>query len=1158
MAYIEFGHTWWGERWLDALTNIDFENRLPRGKRYARNGSVRSIDIDGPKIAAKVKGREPSPYTITMKLWAFTEEQKQQIIGMVKESPYFLSQMEARQLPRELKSVCEEKGMRLFPENWKELSMSCSCPDWAVPCKHLAAVVYIIANEIDKNPFLVFRLHGLDLLEAVRGGRDDSENVIAGIESFVASGAEEYNYYRENLEHIDYSTVPDLYPAISRLLTEFPLFYLKNDFKEILLQAYGKIGKAVKRYVKNLELQELPPKELYTTCTISIFKGKNRFSGKLVKGKRAARFDSENFTPLVNYLHFLSAGDLSVYPPVVSFLIMVHAFALKLMEKKAIVPDIISIREDTVVIRWIPALFNREMQEIFTTLVDALPKEIVKYGSVPLEHKEQTLFLLSFFLRYYLELFAPVKNSGDDPVTALFFNAGEYSPSRFEERENAKTINLWLGRFFIRPIHYFPVIHVDETAEDIFSFDIRIGDRRADEVPMGFADFMRKDESETLPLLRDLSLLSTYLPTVNQFLREKKAVEVQAENFIETWFTSLSALRTLGVSTVVPKSLGDVFIPHLSLSLRYTQPPGESTVSYTSLAEMLEFDWNIAAGEMFIKPQELFTLKGEYGKYIRYKDRYLEISQKELDSIARRLEKPPALSPLKLLQTGLTGVFEDVPIDAGEEVEKLFRDLFTPEEVAPPENLGAVLRPYQLRGYQWLCHNHRIGLGSIVADDMGLGKTVQVIAFLLRLKTLGTIGAGKQVLIVVPASLMTNWDREIRRFAPDLVPAVYHGSDREVDPAADIIITTYALARRDLDTFTEKRWAVLVLDEAQNIKNASSAQTKAAKKIKADYRIAMTGTPVENRLLDYWSIIDFIMKGYMGSLTAFKEKYAVPIERFRDRPALDRFHQTTSPLILRRLKTDKTVIRDLPEKIVSNRYPQLKKEQALLYQELVDKCDEWLADVEGIGRSGIVFKLMTGLKQICCHPHLYIKRGKKDPEVSGKAEMLLDLLRAVMERNEKALVFTQYAEMGKILKTMIESELETPCLFLYGDTSRKERDGMVDTFQEDPEYKVMVLSIKAGGVGLNLTEANHVIHYDLWWNPAVENQATDRAFRIGQRRDVTVYRLITRGTFEEKINAMLEAKAELADLTVAQGEQWLTKLSSSEIKELISLHGLDS
>ena len=1170
MARIEFGHTWWGKRWLEALSNIDYSNRLPRGKRYARNGSVQSIDIEGPIISAKVKGRRPTPYSVSLKLWTFKKAEKESLLGIVQENPYYLSQLGAHILPPELEQEAEAAGIRLFPKSWKELGMHCSCPDWAVPCKHLAAVVYIIANEIDKNPFLVFGMHGLDLYSAVGGAT--AEEPITGIESFLAPEPEEYNYYRENLEGLDLSAVPDLYPAISQLLTEFPLFYLKNDFKEILLKAYRRSSKETKRHVKNLDLKEEPPKTLYSSCAIKIYKGKYRFTGSLKKGKEEIRFDSEDMSPLIDYLQLLSAGDLAAYPPLLSFFVMLHSFTLKLLEKRAAVPDIVSIQKGSYLIRWIPALFNEETSRVFDTLVEALPKEIVRYGDTPLEHREQVLFLISFFIHHYLRQLEAVKNAEEDPITALFFSGAEYSPKRFEEQENAKTIHLWLGRFFIRPVDYRPVIHIEEISEERFRFEIRVKDRREEEeLPLRFRDFLEKERNETMPLLRDLSLLATYLPAVGDFLRggdkggdrdssealsedsSGAPIEVEGETFLEQWFAALPALRTLGVHTVVPKALREAFIPHISLKMRAPSGASEKVVSYTSLKEMLQFDWNVAAGDRFIDPEELFELQKTYGRFVRYKDMFLELDEKQLESLAKKMEKEPSPSPMQLLKTGLTGTFDGAPVETDGEVEKLFSSLLSPPEVDPPPELRAQLRPYQLRGYRWLYHNYRIGLGSVTADDMGLGKTVQVIALLQQLKNEEVVSPKKPVLITVPASLMTNWRREIERFTPELRSEIYHGSEREVPEGTEVLITTYSLVRRDLEELKKRRWSLAVIDEAQNIKNSSSAQTKAVKSIKADGRIAMTGTPVENRLLDYWSIIDFVMKGYLGSKAAFKEGYAVPIERYRDRETLERFRRLTAPLIMRRLKTDTSIIQDLPEKVTTNRFPALTKEQSVLYQQLVEHSDQWLEGAEGISRSGIVFKLMTGLKQICCHPRLYSKQGPRGAETSGKAAALLELLQKIADSGEKALVFTQFAEMGELLEEMIERHLELPTLFFHGGSSKKAREEMVDLFQNDPDHRFMVLSIKAGGVGLNLTAANHVIHYDLWWNPAVENQATDRAFRIGQRKDVTVYRLITRGTFEEKINSMLEAKSELAELTVSEGEQWLTEMSTGDLKELIEL-----
>lgn len=1168
MARVEYGHTWWGRQWLKALSNIDYENRLPRGKRYARNGSVKSIEVDGPNISAKVQGTRKTPYSVTLTSWRFTEQERSTLVDRVRSNPYYLSQLEARRLPSELESEAHELGIRIFPRSWEDLEMRCSCPDWAVPCKHLAAVVYIIANEIDKNPFLVFEMHGLDLLTMIRGDRSSEEEEIVGIDSMIAEREHEYNYYRSELEHIDLTTIPDLYRSISEVLTESPLFYPKKDFKEMMLAAYRKCARAMKRHIRDLDLREDPPETLYTSCSIRLHRSSNTFSGTLRKGERQIAFDSSNLAPLIEYLQLLSIGDLSAYPPIVSYLIVVHAFAARLAERSAMLPEIISLKKNTYAIRWIPALFNGETKAIFESLVEALPREIVRYGNAVLEHREQVLFLVSFFLRHYLEAFRPAGDLSAEPVPAMFFHSAEYRPARFEERENAKTIQLWLGRFFVRPIHHYPVIHIDEVAgagaagerspEPAFAFEIRVGDRRTpDELPQRFSAFMEKPEQETLPLLRDLSLLATYLETVNDFLRRRGSVQVNADRFVEQWFDALSAFRTLGVHTAVPKALQESFMPRISLKLSATGAKPESVVSYTSLQEMLGFEWRVAVGDTFVSPEELTALRNRYGRFMRYRDMFVEVDEKDLDRIERTLESSPDLGPLDTLKTGLTGRYHDAPVEMDEDIKGVFDALFTPPEIDPPESLRARLRPYQLQGFRWIYHNYRIGLGSVVADDMGLGKTVQLIAFLLQLHEEGVVTGERPALIVVPASLATNWEREIERFAPALRTAIYHGGERSLPGDREIIITTYSLARIDRSVLGGRRYSVRVIDEAQNIKNAASETAKAVKSIKADCSIALTGTPVENRLLDYWSILDFAVKGYMGSKTSFKKEYAVPIERYRDRQALERFRMLVSPLTLRRRKTDRAIIDDLPEKIVTDRYTPLTAEQTALYQELVERADYWLSEEsgDGIERSGVIFKLMTGLKQICCHPTLYLKRGDGSSKPSGKAGALVELVQAVAGRNEKAIVFTQFAELGTLLQSMVEREAGLPCLFLYGANTRAERDEMVDRFQNDPDCRVMILSIKAGGVGLNLTAASHVVHYDLWWNPAVENQATDRAFRIGQRRDVTVYRFITRGTFEERINSMLEQKAELANLTVADGETWLTKMSDREIKDLISLSG---
>ena len=438
-----------------------------------------------------------------------------------------------------------------------------------------------------------------------------------------------------------------------------------------------------------------------------------------------------------------------------------------------------------------------------------------------------------------------------------------------------------------------------------------------------------------------------------------------------------------------------------------------------------------------------------------------------------------------------------------------------------------------------------------MADDMGLGKTIQVISFILKQKETGALK--QPALVVCPTTLLGNWVKEIKNFAPILKTSVYHGIDRELDTKADIIITTYAILRIDIEKIKKQKWSMLIIDEAQNIKNPDTSQTQAVKQIKADTKIAMTGTPVENKLTELWSIFDFINRGYLGTIRDFQKGYAIPIEKFKQTNRAEKLRLAISPFILRRLKTDKSIISDLPDKVVLNEYCYLTKTQAALYQSVLDNLMSDISKLNGINRRGMIFKLITALKQICNHPYQYLKAGDISKDVSGKADQLVSIVKQILENDEKTLIFTQYKEMGNILSTILNDELNINPLFFHGSLNRTQREELIKDFQDKKDSNVMILSLKAGGTGLNLTAATNVIHYDLWWNPAVEDQATDRTYRIGQDKNVMVHRFITLGTFEEKIDEMINNKKDLANVAVFEGEKIITELSDEEIYKIFSL-----
>ena len=456
---------------------------------------------------------------------------------------------------------------------------------------------------------------------------------------------------------------------------------------------------------------------------------------------------------------------------------------------------------------------------------------------------------------------------------------------------------------------------------------------------------------------------------------------------------------------------------------------------------------------------------------------------------------------------------------------------------------------------------------NFVANNIICHNTIQLIGFLLNLKQQDLLI--KPTLLVCPTSVINNWEREVKKFAPKLNTLIHHGNNREQGKTfakavkdKQLVITSYSLVQRDFKTLSGIDWQGIVLDEAQNIKNPSAKQSQAVREIPAGFRIALTGTPVENRLTELWSILDFLNPGFLGNRNFFQKRFAAPIEKYGDRESLNILRSLTQPFILRRLKTDKNIIQDLPEKQEMNVFCGLSAEQAELYQQLVDNSLEEIEDSEGIKRRGLILTLLLRLKQLCNHPELLGDTKASQLELdsehfgdrSGKLLRLEEMLEETVAEGDRSLIFTQFSEWGKILKPYLENKLQEEVMFLYGSTRREARQEMVDRFQNEPNGpKIFILSLKAGGTGLNLTRANHVFHVDRWWNPAVENQATDRAFRIGQKRNVQVHKFVCTGTLEERINDIIESKKELAEQTVNAGEQWLTDLDTGSLRNLLLL-----
>lgn len=606
--------------------------------------------------------------------------------------------------------------------------------------------------------------------------------------------------------------------------------------------------------------------------------------------------------------------------------------------------------------------------------------------------------------------------------------------------------------------------------------------------------------------------------------------------------------------------------PRLGVQLRVRPAAGGARSGILGMDSLVEYDWQVALGDDTLDPEEFRRLAELKVPLVKVRGQWVELRPEEIRAALERWERRAGRMRLgEALRLGLEGSLPGgVPVSVRGEGDLAGLWDALPEarfcELPTPAGFRGELRPYQVRGYSWLAFLRRLGMGACLADDMGLGKTIQLIALLLHEREQG-LSRGP-TLLVCPTSVLGNWEREVHRFAPSLRVLVHHGPERAAGEqfarAArqhDLVITSYPLVARDLDTLRVVEWEGVVLDEAQNIKNPSARQAQAVRELRATYRVALTGTPVENHLGELWSIMDFLNPGYLGPAARFRETFAIPIERYGDSERAARLRRLVGPFILRRAKSDPGILDDLPPKQEGNVYCPLTREQATLYEAVVREMLERVEDSEGIQRKGLILGALTRLKQVCNHPAHFLGDGSRLEGRSGKLERLREMLEEVLASGDRALVFTQFRQMGALLRQYLEETFGVPVLFLHGGVPRSERDRMVAAFQAARARgpRLFVLSLKAGGVGLNLTAARFVFHYDRWWNPAVEDQATDRAHRIGQTGPVQVYRLICQGTLEDRIAELIESKRALADRVVGKGESWLTELSTEEIRRLVVL-----
>lgn len=1193
-----FGRTWWGNAWIEAMARIDHDtNRLPRGRSYANGGRVQEIQICNGIVEAKVKGRQRKPYQVKIYLQKFTPEQLAKIQSCIAEDPALASELALGKLPEEMLNRLAQEKIFLLPTTWQELNAKCSCPDWANPCKHLAAVYYLITNEVDKNPFILFHLRGIETNTLMQAAGFAEPAASENKETFIPYTQIKVPIKDNKVEPEFSSILSSLSQekdsgAIFALLEESPLFYPEGNFKQILFKAYHNVT----NHIKELQLlEEFPSWSKSHICLLDpgikvyhplsetsffIFLPKKipeALEGlskiitvpEALDGKLALKKKKGILLPAATLIDYfirlplqLSSEESS---PEVRLISIAATIALALARASAFVPQIRNDEKGNFFVRYIPLTQVKVAEKALDFLADLIPAAFLyrKKEKSLLVRRDAASSLLSLILTHIVHRFAGIKES--NKLCNTFFNGDHYPVQDFTENQTARVITNWLSILNLSGNEISPAIRIEmpQGKKTRFQLQVEVENKKDPLSPLiPLADvftakktiFSHPVEMVRFTVAHQISTASTYFPPLKTVLssKGKKSPLIDPLEMARFIQNGQNIFNMLGIRLIVPKELKILSSPQLSLGAKL-KAGEKQNISYFNLEEMLIFSWEVALGDLKLTRKEFLQLVKSAAGVVKFKEHYLLLQPEEVARIVKKLNQPlPKLSSAEIMQASITGEATNILFHSDNKLRKIIDKLTRFKLVKLPKSLKAVLRPYQKRGFQWLYSNADKGLGSCLADDMGLGKTIQAIALILKLKEEKKLE--HPALVICPTTLVGNWLKECNKFAPSLKALRYHGPERRLITAhADLVITTYGLLRREVEKFKKRKWNLIIIDEAQNIKNADSKQTKAVKALKASGSIALSGTPVENHLSELWSIFDYLNPGYLETRQNFARRFAMPIEKYRNQRKIALLQKATAPFIMRRMKTDRSIIQDLPDKIVKNEYCYLSKEQTAIYQRVVDTNIQEISNSEGIARRGLVFKLMTSLKQICNHPVHYTKKGTVIKEHSGKAKMAIFLLEKIISAREKVLLFTQYKEMGNLLVQLIHTELQIAPLFFHGSLTRKKREMMIEDFQNGNVSPIMIISLKAGGTGLNLTAATNVIHYDLWWNPAVEAQATDRTYRIGQSRKVVVHRLITIGTFEEKIDEMISAKKELAELTVSTGEKWLSELSNQELKEIFKL-----
>ena len=1232
MARSKYGMTPWGAWFLRMLESYDGNGRVSRGKSYANTGKVDSLVITGNKVAARVAGHYDPWYYISLTFPRISEPNRKKLEKILTQHPADFIALGNGTMTERLVTLFEAKDIRFIPRRWSLIESDCSCPDSASLCKHIAAVLYILAKEIDHDPRLFFQLAGIDLAElrekilpaagdmstepaltvvpeqgvspvdntaaletpatgnsptvgAQRKARQSgAAGTAANVSPLPVPSDPEYEHPAPlSLRRSDepaqdipaelprFPLEESFLPLISTLLPPLTPFYddgLVAAFKEL----YHKlIVRQNKEFELTLEQRIAALMRSGTGCaSAATLCGSSRLlytqvrfdTAKLPKQKTAGvpafplqkgaalqlRVRLPNGTEaaltLVQALHLLrGVTPLTDSPDGMKAAYTVLTLGERLIAESALLPAVyLEPVTRRLAIFWKPLTSAQAVSAAIDRcalfITEAFFPQVKSWG-----RRYCAELLLTTFLTEYVHTtgFMPAGiRQAEQEIAALFFQGATINTKAPGMHRLPASITRWLAALYYDSNSLRFRLILEEAKQSDFQISAEVC--HSEETNNRFVPFSRIADSVQLEskTVEFAIALSAYLPKLTEMIGQKSVPLTQEETAVFLR-TAAPLLSRFGIEVVLPKTLQRALKPRAVFQLKRQKGAG-AVQSYLSLDNLMDYDRSIMLGDTVISAKKFRALMKQSSGLVKFNDRYILVDPEHTARLLETMqhERPDINEVIQGTLTGDTVMADGTPFSYS---------LFRETDAAVPQTLQATLRPYQEKGFQWLYSTIKSGFGCLLGDDMGLGKTLQVIALILKLKEQGFEHSG--ILIAAPASLLPNWEHELHTFAPSLRCTILHGQGRRFSAKSDIHITTYQTLQRDVKKLSEKIFDCLIIDEAQAVKNTQTKNAQALRLVQAQSRIAMTGTPVENSLEDMRALFDFIIPGYLGSAESFRKKWRIPIELHGDAETAESFQKITAPFLLRRLKTDPAVISDLPEKVITPQYCRLTPEQIALYESLVEtQLKSVLKTEEGIQRNALVLKLLTALKQVCNHPHVYDESFQTDIALSGKTAALMQLLGEILDAGEKTLIFSQYTQTLFLLRKLIQEQFGDEPLLLHGQMPLTARKAAVESFQTDPAQRIFLISLKAGGTGLNLTAATRVIHFDLWYNPAIEDQATDRAFRIGQHNTVFVSRFICAGTFEEKIDEMIQKKRHISQMTLSGGESWIGKMSNEELAEL--------